>query len=306
MKILLSQIGKLSFSALFVLSLILVGLVAAQAQPAGQNPPPKGKKKLPAGSKGFAQFAGRDASDKLITGGATRSVDTDPKPTEAAYKEAIQSGTASYEEGKFKEALDAFKQAATAKPDDFVAQYSIGVTYEAMGQFKEAAEAYKRAVTLKPDEEHEGQDLLAHYNLGNTYAAAGHHKEAIEVYQQVLRREPRLSVVHYNMGLSYAVLNQPKEAIGAFNEALSLKPKRDVELIHYNLGLAYGKSEQYSEAAEAFKQALILKPDYPDARYNLGLIYYMLDNQSALIEQHKILQTMKPEMASELAKLIGK
>jgi len=32
----------------------------------------------------------------------------------------------------------------------------------------------------------------------------------------------------------------------------------------------------------------------------------MLDNQSALIEQHKILQTTKPEMASELAKLIGK
>jgi len=254
MKILLSRIGKLSFSALFVLSLSLVGLVAAQAQPAGQNPPPKPKKTLPKGSKGFAQFAGRDASDKLITGGATRGgMDPDAKPSEVAYKEAIENGTSSYEEGKFKEALDAFKRAAAAKPDDFVAQYSIGVTYEAMGQFKEAAEAYKRAVTLKPDEEHEGQDLLAHYNLGNTYAAAGQHKEAIEVYQQVLRRAPRASMVHYNMGLSYAVLNQPKEAIGAFNEALSLKPKSDVELLYYNMGLAYGKNEQYSEAAEAFK-----------------------------------------------------
>lgn len=313
MSTILRRTGKLSFSLLFILSLSIAAVVVTQAQPAsgGQATQPK-KKKLPPGSKGFAQFAGRDASDKLITGGGTRNVPDPNKPeADKAYDEAIQRGTEQYESGEYKEAVESFKKAIAVKPDQFVAYYSLGVSYEALNMFKDAMEAYKRAITLKPDTENQGREILAYYNLGNIHAAAGQHKEAVEVYQQVIQRHPNLWMVNYNMGLSQAALGQQKEAIGAFNTAINLRaneeePRRDLELIHYNMGLAYSNDEQYEKATDAFKQALKIKPDYAEARYNLGLVYYMLDNQSALIEQHKILQTAKPEMASELAKLIGK
>ena len=312
MRTILRRTGKLSFSLLFILSLSVAGMVCVAQPAAGGQAAQTKKKKLPPGSKGFAQFAGRDASDKLITGGGTRGGEMTepgtPPPSEAdkAYAEAIQSGTEHYENGEYKEAVESFKKAIAAKPEQFVAYYSLGVSYEALNMFKDAMEAYKRAITLKPAAEHQGREVLAYFNLGNIHAAAGQHKEAVEVYRQVLQRHPNLWMVHYNMGLSQAALGQQKDAINSFTKALDLKPDRDAELIHYNMGLAYGNDEQYEKAAAAFKQALTIKSGYAEARYNLGLVYYMLDNQSALIEQHKILQTAKPEMASELAKLIGK
>ncbi|MGH9940758.1 MAG: tetratricopeptide repeat protein [Pyrinomonadaceae bacterium] len=301
-----AQFNKLFLTLIFAASLGIASGVVVSAQPAAVAQPqqPKAKKKLPSGAKGFAQFAGRDASDKLITGGGTRDADPNKPEADVLYTEASQKGSEHYDKGEFKEAVEAFKQAVAAKPDQFLGHYNLGVTYEAMGMFKDAAESYKRAVTLKA--ENASDEMLAWYNLGNTYAAAGQHKEAVEIYQQIIRREPRYWMVHYNMGVSYATLNQPKDAISAFNESIRLKPSRDLDLLHYNLGLAYSSDEQYEKAAESFKQALMIKPDYAEARYNLGLVYYVLDNQSALIEQHKILQAQKPEMASELAKLIGK
>ncbi len=291
---------------------------AAFAQPQGQRvgqpatpaaSAPKKTRKLPPGTRGFEQFAGRDASDKLITGGATRSVGA-VEP----YAAAIQRGTDAYEAGKYQEAVAAFQSAVKAKPDQFVARYSLGVAYEALGQFKEAAEAYKSAISLKPDSE--DADLLAYYNLGNIYASSNRHKEAIEVYQQVVHRQPGLFVVHYNMGLSYAALNQSKEAAAAFREALrrmgtfkQANPEEKVAidyLVYYNLGVAQSKLEQYPEAIESFKQSIALKPDYAPAHYNLGLAYFYTDDAKGIAEQQRLLKPMRPEMADELAKLIGK
>src|ERR1051325_10527710 len=74
----------------------------AQQSSAQPTPAPKRPKKLPPGTRGFEQFANRDASDKLITGGATRGEGKD-----AAEREAIanlDSGKTAYGAGKFDEA----------------------------------------------------------------------------------------------------------------------------------------------------------------------------------------------------------
>lgn len=298
---------------IFIVSLCVfsVGFLTLSGTPThAQNPPPppQKKKKLPPGSHGFEQFAGRDASDKLITGGGTRSVDmTDPAT--AAYAEAIQRGSDAYDSGHYDVAVTAFMDAIKAKPDQFRAYYGLGGAYEALNKFKEAADAYKHAIALKPDDKFEVSPddllLMTTYNLGNAYAAAGQHENAIAAYQQVLAKQPKLAQPHYNIGLSYVALNKSKEAIDAFKQAIALKP--DFELAYYNLGVVYSKDEQtYPQAIEAFQKALSLDPNHAEAHYNLGLIYYMTDDQKGLKEQQQALQAMKPELAKELAKLIGK
>ncbi|HKP71982.1 MAG TPA: tetratricopeptide repeat protein, partial [Pyrinomonadaceae bacterium] len=213
----------------------------AQQQPSGQKTNPPKKKKLPAGARGFEPFADRDASDKLVTGGATRG------KCGPSYEEFIDCGSGHYENKEYREAVDAFQKASAAKPDMFKAQYLLGIAYEAAGNYKDAAAAYKRAVALKLDEgESENAVLSAYYNLGNVYAAANQQAEAIAAYQQVISRLPvPVHTPHYNIGLAYAALGKQPEAVKEFQEAIKIKP--DYWEAHYNLGLAYSKSEQYPE-----------------------------------------------------------
>lgn len=292
-----------SISRVLVVALCVVAFGAAdvsntQAQSAGQSNPAPKKKKLPAGARGFEQFANRDASDKLVTGGATRGECK-------TYEQLIDCGSGSYELGEYKQAVQSFTQAATMKPEMFLPQYYLGYAYEALGQFKEAAAAYKRATTLKLDDETDSPSnvLIAYYHLGNAYAETGQHKDAIEAYRHVVKLMPTLAKPYYNLALSYAADGQQPEAINAFKEAIKLNP--DYWEAYYNMGVAYSKSEQYPEAVEAFKKTLSLNPDYTSAHYNLGVAYYFLDDRKLLAEEQKALETKKPELAKELAKLIG-
>ncbi len=282
---------------------------AQQNTNAAQPQPPK-KKKLPPGAKGFEQYAGRDASDKLVTGGATRG-------EMSAYDVAMQRGRDAYEAGQYKDAVAAFKEATTLQAKSFKAFFSLGAAYEAQGLYKEATEAYKRATALTPDPVNDQPTdvLIAYYNLGNALANAGQHREAVDAYQQVISRAPTLAMPYYNMGISLASLGQQQEAIKSFQDAIKVFKDtaarvRDYhnptyELAYYNLGVAYSKTEQYAEAAAAFQQALALDPAHAEARYNLGLVYYMTDNRPGLVEQQKALQASKPELARELAKLMS-
>jgi tetratricopeptide (TPR) repeat protein len=267
----------------------------------------KPKKKLPPGAHGFEQYAGRDASDKLVTGGATRGGPEPGVPENVAKAEdAIKRGGEAYDAGNYDQAAAAFQEAIKAQPDNFKAYFSLGATYEAKGDYQKAAAAYRQAVKLQPntDKGDSPNDVLfAYYNLGNTLANASDHKAAIDAYMQVVNRVPNLSKPYYNIGLSYAALNDQPKAIEAFKKAVDLMPS--FELAWYNLGLSYSKNEQYAEAIGAFKKAIEIDPTHAEAHYNLGLVYYMMDNRQGLLAEQKALQASKPELAKELAKLLS-
>ena len=312
-------------------ALVLCGAVAVlsfgmpvSAQNTNAPQPPK-KKKLPPGAKGFEQYASRDASDKLVTGGATRGA-LMSKAAEAmkrgndAFKAAQDSEEAGQKEQvapKYREAITAYKEAATIQPDLFRAHYMMGGAYEALGQFKEAADAYRHALPLQIDPEMDmpSDVLIAYYNLGNSLASSGQHKEAIEAYKEVISRQPALAMPYYNLGISYAALDQQTDAINAFQNALKAFKEMvshdpdyknpTFELAYYNLGISYGKLERYAEATEAFQQAIALSPGHAEARYNLGLVYYMTYNRQGLMEQLRALQTAKSPLAKELGNLLS-
>ncbi|HEY9401605.1 MAG TPA: tetratricopeptide repeat protein [Pyrinomonadaceae bacterium] len=276
------------------------GVAASAQQPSGQNNPPK-KKKLPPGAKGFAQFAGRDASDKLVTGGATRGQC-------ASYEQLIECAIGQAGQNNLKEAVAFFTQASALRPDMFRPQYHLGQIYESQGNYKEAAAAYKRAITLKIDESMGDTQLdvmRAYFNLANVHAMLNEHTQGVAALREVVRRlEEPYHTPHYNLGLSLAALGKQQEAINSFKEAIRIKP--DYWEAHYNLGVAYSKLEDYPQAIAAFKKTIEFKPDDAQAHYNLGLAYYFMDDAKALASQVRALQKTGPELARELAKLTGK
>jgi tetratricopeptide (TPR) repeat protein len=294
--------------ALVIAVLCCVGLsaaasaVRAQSNPSSQpSAPPKKKKKLPPGAKGFEKFADRDASDKLVTGGATRGECV-------TYEQLIECAGGQYDQGNIKEAIEFFQKAAALKPEMFRSHYNLGQIYEEQQKYKEAAASYKRAIPLKIDES-VGDDpvdvMRAHFNLANVYALMNEHAQAVATLQEIIRRGSQpYHTAHYNLGLSLAALGKHQEAIKEFTEATKIKA--DYSEAYYNMGLAYSKLEAYPQAVEAFKKALEHNPDYVLAHYNLGVAYYFMDDSKALAGEVQVLQKTKPELAKELAKLNGK
>lgn len=276
--------------------------VSAQSNSSNQpNAPAKKKKKLPPGAKGFEKFADRDASDKLVTGGATRGECT-------TYEQLIECAGGQYSQGNFREAIEYFQKAALLKPGMFRPHYNLGQIYEEQEKYKEAAAAYKRALPLQIDEglgETQIDVLTAYFNLSNVYARLNDHAQAVATLREIIRRGNQpFHTAHYNLGLSLAALGKHQEAVNEFKEATKIKA--DYSEAYYNMGLAYSKLEAYPEAVEAFKKTLEHKPDYALAHYNLGVVYYLTDDSKAFADEVQVLQKTKPDLAKELAKLNGK
>src|SRR5437588_9091044 len=94
----------------------------ARQQQQNQNQQQRAQKKKLQASSNFAQYAGRDAANRLIAGGATRGNLTD----EAGQFE--QKGQEAFEAGKYDEAIAAFRRVTEMKPDNAKAFYHLGVS----------------------------------------------------------------------------------------------------------------------------------------------------------------------------------
>ena len=120
---------------------LLLALGLASSALAQQQPPPKPPKKKLQASSNFAQYAGRDASNRLIAGGATR----DMTVTDDAGALSIK-GREAYEAGRYEEAVADFRKVTEMEPGSARAFYELGVAYETAGRNKEAGdERYESA-----------------------------------------------------------------------------------------------------------------------------------------------------------------
>ena len=140
----------------------------------------------------------------------------------------------------------------------------------------QAIEEYKQALAAKPD------DGTLHFSLGVAYAKAMKLQPAIDEFQAAARVDPFNAETFQNMGRCYIALHQPDEAIRSLREAIRLKPNtlaahgllgralaiqgkpadavREMEIgapsdkdgsLHYQLFLAYRKLGDSSKAESA-------------------------------------------------------
>jgi Ca-activated chloride channel homolog len=103
----------------------------------------------------------------------------------------VVAGRAAYEEGKFREALDAFTRAARSAPGDAVPRYDVAAATFQLGLYREALDAYQAA------RERAGVVLRAKidFALGNTAVALGDLDAAIAHYDRCLASGARGPVV---------------------------------------------------------------------------------------------------------------
>jgi tetratricopeptide (TPR) repeat protein len=149
-------------------------------------------------------------------------------PAESPY---VQEGLRFADEGKWAEAIKAYRHALVDNPQDAAAYLNMGDAYLNAGNDKEALAAYQQAVRLAP------RNADAQYSLGAAYNFTERYSDAFKPFVQAVTLDPDYAEAYYGIGYAYQQLDNFKDAVGYLKRALRLKA--DYPEATLALGLSY-------------------------------------------------------------------
>jgi len=164
--------------------------------------------------------------------------------------------------GRKQEAMAAYRQAISLKPDFPEAHNNLGVMLEEQGKLPEAILAYQTALASRKDY----GDALA--NLASALAQENRLEELREIATRAVAMRPDLATSHNHHGAVLFEDGRSGESIASFRRALQIRP--DYADAWSNLGSALNACGRADEAESAYRTALRIKPDLADAHVGLS------------------------------------
>jgi Flp pilus assembly protein TadD len=147
------------------------------------------------------------------------------------------------------------------------------------GQFSEAEKLYQQIVDSAPN------NYFALSNLGVTQIQARKLSAAEAALEKAIAINPKDAFAATNLGIVYCKKGRFDDAISSLLEAVASDPK-DYIAENY-LGICYGEKGLKGKAEEAFRRSIEIRSDYPDAHFNLAVLYATIEPPSLdLAKEH--------------------
>lgn len=117
-------------------------------------------------------------------------------------------------------AIQYYQSALSLRHNSAEAWYNLGMYYQENGKYKEALNAYDNMIKTNPNAE------MAYYNKGYVYLIyLGEYQNAISRFDSALHINPRYRDAYHNRGLAYRELQKYPQARADFRTALQLDPQ---------------------------------------------------------------------------------
>lgn len=220
-------------------------------------------------------------------------------------------------EGRFAEAIKAYRKAIELREHYEEAWYNLALTYRAIGDNAQAIECYRKAIEINPaatkamynlafvlNEQGSSAKALdwwkriiaidpdylkAWYNLGLYYLREEAYAESIETYQRMLDRFPSYSKAWFNLAVAQKESGAIEEAVSSYERAIDIDPTYDAAW--KNLGAIEAQRENVDRSIELFEQAIDLDAKDPEIRFNLALqLKKKGELRGALLQVNKAVQ----------------
>ncbi|CAF3186943.1 unnamed protein product [Rotaria sp. Silwood2] len=212
--------------------------------------------------------------------------------------------------GRYRLAVDAYKEALTYTTNDWEIFHNLGLCYMHLNELKQAKQYFLQALQITEIQE---TSFLA---LGKVYMLEGEREEAEAAYEQGSRRNPESVELFTQIGLLAFERANYTKAFECFGVALTFSPTHipaimaacqviqkhgdaDVALSKYriiygrkpecaqvwnNIGMCFFSKKKLVAAVSCLKRANYLAPFELYILYNLGLVHlYLQQNASAAI-----------------------
>lgn len=205
--------------------------------------------------------------------------------------------------GQYDEAISTTNRILTFAPHNPRAYVSLCWYYSLSDQYQASADAGRMAVKYAPE------DYAGYTNLCRAYNDLGRYQEAIATCDRALEIKPGDGETYFYLGRAYKGLKQPSRTAPLFQKAVLgllqyVKENPDDADAYYLLGNAYNETTQDDFAVRSYLKAIELKPRFPQARFNLGVTFHILDRTREALDQQAQLKTIDPERAARLLQVI--
>src|SRR5262245_8378197 len=191
----------------------------------------------------------------LVAAAASLVIRADATPSSQASEIQLQLGDLLSGEGRFLEALDAYRNALKSAPPDEVRRPRVVVILAAL-RVAEFDIARQEAEILNQADPTNPQSMTLY---ADALWSSGLFQEAEVLYERALTASPNLARGHHGMAKALAARSRLDDAMNEAQTALRLSP-RDME-IHHTVGTIFERMHKYEEAAAAYSNYVNLLPN---------------------------------------------
>ena len=222
-----------------------------------------------------------------------------------------------------KEAVPAFEKAVSLGIANKEIHFELGTSYEELQDWERAAGAYEKYLSLTPEiawnaylrlgitrsrlGQHEAaiaaflearkaqpQDIKVNFSLAEAYEKAGRLEDAEAVFDNLAAMNPAEAKTYYSQAIRmYDAAGKYDKAVGPARKIVGLEPGNEMNL--YNLGLMYFKLQDYEEAVKAFQQCLAVRPDYAYAWFQIGSSHIQKKSFKEAAEAYRKFVELSPD-----------
>ncbi len=179
------------------------------------------------------------------------------------------------QQGRYAEAEEAFRRAASQDPGFLAARVNLGRALMAQGEMDKALAEFRGVRAEDP-----GLPDLDNL-IGNVHMERGDLERAERTFRDALERDPGNPHLWNSLGIVLSRIGRSGEALAAYRRVVEIDADY-AEAIN-NIGLLFREQGRFEEAIEEFEAAIRADPDFPGSYNNLGLAYQdMGKNESAL------------------------
>ncbi len=163
-------------------------------------------------------------------------------------------GNEAYRQGRLDEALEAYRQAVEAAPDNGEFRVNLAAVLSKMDDLDGAAGHLRQALRLDP------RDALGHFNLAAVLARQGYDREALEHYDKAIALRPDYKNAHFNLANALLRLGRSEVAAAHFGRVLELEPGNAAAMV--GRALALMQLEEWEAAADMLQEGYAARPDH--------------------------------------------
>ena len=171
-------------------------------------------------------------------------------------------GNSLYKQGRYEEALKAYRIAADQRPNYAKVHSNLGMALNKLRRFEEGEIHLRRAIELDQSAKHR------HSYLGDALYGQGRYAEAVDAYRIAAEKYPGDARIYSNFGGALNEVGNFEEAETHLRHAIALKPQ--ARNAHFQLGVSLQSQGRYAEAVETYRIAAEQRPGDARTHSNLG------------------------------------
>ena len=197
--------------------------------------------------------------------------------------------------GRLSEAIKELNSVYLRQPNNTMALYALGHSYERLGRESQAVEFYQDCLKFKNYLQLPAQRLAA------IYFKNGQLEKTIQQYELLKHEYPDDISALITLGHLYIVTGRYTEAVETFNRAILIHPD--------NFQAQYGKIDQliaegqHYEALECIEDLLQDQPEKPDLRMKYADILRMIGATTDAVSQYEQVLRICPDFLEATIKL---